>query len=67
MNYDLQHIWLEKRKTAILVTHSIDEVVWLSDRVLVMTPRPARIAEDISIDLPRPCSLEMKNSAEFNT
>lgn len=67
MNYDLQHIWLEKRKTAILVTHSIDEAVWLSDRVLVMTPRPARIAEDISIDLPRPRSLEMKNSAEFNT
>lgn len=67
MNYDLQHIWLEKRKTAILVTHSIDEAVWLSDRVLVMTPRPAQIAEDISIDLPRPRSLEMKNSTEFNT
>jgi NitT/TauT family transport system ATP-binding protein len=66
MNYDLQHIWLEKRKTAILVTHSIDEAVWLSDRVLVMTPRPARIAEDITIDLPRPRSLELKNGAEFN-
>ncbi len=66
MNVDLQHIWLEKRKTAILVTHSIDEAVWLSDRVLVMTPRPARIAEDIRIDLPRPRSLQLKNSEAFN-
>ena len=66
MNYDLQRIWLERRKTAVLVTHSIDEAVWLSDRVLVMTPRPGRIAEDIVVDLPRPRSLELKNSAEFN-
>lgn len=66
MNYDLQRIWQEKRKTAILVTHSIDEAVWLSDRVLVITPRPARVAEDIKIDFPRPRSLEMKTSHEFN-
>ena len=66
MNFDLQRIWLEKRKTAILVTHSIDEAVWLSDRVLVVTPRPARIAQDISIDLPRPRSLELKQSEAFN-
>ena len=66
MNFDLQRIWLEKRKTAILVTHSIDEAVWLSDRVVVITPRPARIAEDIRIDLPRPRSLELKQSGAFN-
>jgi len=66
MNYDLQRIWMEKRKTAILVTHSIEEAVWMSDRVLVMTPRPAKIAEDITIDLPRPRSLEIKTSPEFN-
>ena len=66
MNYDLQRIWHEKRKTAILVTHSIDEAVWLSDRVLVITPRPGRVAEDITIDLPRPRSLEMKTGHEFN-
>ena len=66
MNFDLQRIWLEKRKTAILVTHSIDEAVWLSDRVVVITPRPARIAEDISIDLPRPRSLDLKKSEAFN-
>jgi NitT/TauT family transport system ATP-binding protein len=67
MNYDLQRVWLEKRKTAILVTHSIDEAVWLSDRVLVITPRPARLAEDIKINLPRPRRLEMKTSHEFNS
>lgn len=66
MNYDLQRIWLEKRKTAILVTHSIEEAVWMSDRVLVMTPRPTRVAEDIAIDLPRPRNLEMKTTPEFN-
>ncbi len=66
MNYDLQRIWLEKRKTAILVTHSIEEAVWLSDRVLVMTPRPTDVAEDIAIDLPRPRDLEVKTDPKFN-
>lgn len=66
MNYDLQRIWLDRRKTAILVTHSIEEAVWMSDRVLVMTPRPTRVAEDIRIDLPRPRNLEMKTTPEFN-
>ncbi|MBM3571224.1 MAG: ABC transporter ATP-binding protein [Alphaproteobacteria bacterium] len=66
MNFDLQRIWLEKRKTALLVTHSIDEAVWLSDRILVMTPRPATIAEDIAVNLPRPRSLEIKRTPEFN-
>jgi NitT/TauT family transport system ATP-binding protein len=66
MNFDLQRLWLERRKTAILVTHGIDEAVWMSDRVLVITPRPASIAEDIRIDLPRPRSPEMKTSPEFN-
>ena len=67
MNFDLQRIWLEKRKTAILVTHSIDEAVWLSDRVVVITPRPARIAEDISIDLPRPPQSSSSRRARRST
>lgn len=66
MNMDLQRIWLEKRKTAILVTHSIDEAVFLSDRVVVMTGRPASVAEDIKIDLPRPRKLSVRDSSEFN-
>lgn len=66
MNADLQRLWLEKRKTAILVTHSIDEAVFLSDRVLVMSARPARVVEDIVIDLPRPRPLDIRHTAEFN-
>jgi len=66
MNLDLQRIWLEKRKTAVLVTHSIDEAVFLSDRVLVMTPRPGRIAEVVQIDLPRPRTLDLKDTPQFN-
>jgi NitT/TauT family transport system ATP-binding protein len=66
MNLDLQRIWLEKRKTAVFVTHSIDEAVFMSDRIIVMTPRPGTIAEIISIDLPRPRTLDVKDTAEFN-
>jgi NitT/TauT family transport system ATP-binding protein len=66
MNLDLQRIWLEKRKTAVFVTHSIEEAVFLSDRIVVMTPRPGTISEIISIDLPRPRALDRKDSAEFN-
>jgi NitT/TauT family transport system ATP-binding protein len=66
MNLDLQRIWLERRKTAVLVTHSIDEAVFLSDRIIVMTPRPGTIAEIISIDLPRPRTLDIKDRPEFN-
>jgi NitT/TauT family transport system ATP-binding protein len=66
MNLDLQRIWLEKRKTAVFVTHSIDEAVFLSDRIIVMTPRPGTIAEIISIDLLRPRTLDVKDTAEFN-
>ena len=65
MNLDLQHLWMEKRKTAILITHAIDEAVFLSDRIFVMTPRPGRIAEEIRVDLPRPRTLELKDTPEF--
>jgi NitT/TauT family transport system ATP-binding protein len=66
MNLDLQRIWLEKRKTAVFVTHSIEEAVFLSDRIVVMTPRPGSIAETILIDLPRPRTIERKDRPEFN-
>jgi NitT/TauT family transport system ATP-binding protein len=65
MNLDLQRLWLEKRKTAVLVTHSIDEAVFLSDRIIVMTPRPGRIADIIGIDLPRPRTLDCKDTPQF--
>jgi NitT/TauT family transport system ATP-binding protein len=66
MNLDLQRLWLEKQKTAVFVTHSIDEAVFLSDRIVVMTPRPGTIAEIIKVDLPRPRTLDRKDTSQFN-
>ena len=51
---DIQRVWMEKRKTALFITHSIPEAVLLADRVVVMSPRPGRIVEILDIDLPRP-------------
>lgn len=55
---DIQRVWMEKRKTALFITHSIPEAVLLADRVVVMSPRPGRIVEIIDIDLPRPRRLD---------
>jgi NitT/TauT family transport system ATP-binding protein len=65
ISMDIQRIWMEKRKTAIHITHSIPEAVLLADRVVVMGPRPGRIVEIIDIDLPRPRRLD-KLPAKFN-
>ena len=54
MVVDLEDLFLRRRKTILFVTHDIDEAVLLSDRVLVLSDRPARIVADIAIDLPRP-------------
>jgi NitT/TauT family transport system ATP-binding protein len=58
ISMDIQHIWMEKRKTALHITHSIPEAVLLADRVVVMSPRPGRIVEILDIDLPRPRRLD---------
>jgi len=65
MAQELQEIWARTRKTVIFVTHSINEAVYLSDRVAVMSGRPSRIAEDIAISLPRPRSLDMTTDPAF--
>jgi NitT/TauT family transport system ATP-binding protein len=65
ISMDIQRIWMEKRKTAIHITHSIPEAVLLADRVVVMGPRPGRIVEIIDIDLPRPRRLD-KLPPKFN-
>jgi NitT/TauT family transport system ATP-binding protein len=62
---DIQRIWNESRMTVLFITHSVPEAVFLSDRVIVMTPRPGRIDEVIDIDLPRPRTLAMRETPEF--
>ena len=63
----LLRVWRETRKTAIFVTHQIDEAVYLSDRVFVLTVRPGRMKEVIRVDLPRPRELSLKRTPEFVT
>jgi NitT/TauT family transport system ATP-binding protein len=65
MNLDLQEIWLTDRRTAVLVTHSIAEAIFLADRILIMSPAPGAIVTEITVDLPRPRTLEMQEQPEF--
>jgi NitT/TauT family transport system ATP-binding protein len=62
---DLQQIWNERRMTVLFITHSVAEAVFLSDQVIVMTPRPGKIDRVIDIDLPRPRTLAMRETPEF--
>jgi NitT/TauT family transport system ATP-binding protein len=63
---DLQRLCREHLMSVLFITHSIAEAVFLSDRVVVMTPRPGRIDRIIDIDLPRPRTLAMRESPKFN-
>jgi NitT/TauT family transport system ATP-binding protein len=65
MNIELQRIWAEHHKTVLFVTHGIPESVFLSDRVVVMTARPGRVAAIIEIPFARPRSAELLGGAEF--
>lgn len=65
MRIDLEKIWMERKNTVLFVTHDINEAILLSDRIFVMTPRPGRIKEIIEVDLPRPRSLRVTESADF--
>jgi NitT/TauT family transport system ATP-binding protein len=65
MNLELQRIWMERRKTVFLITHSIPEAVFLSDRVIIMTSRPGTVDEIVEIDLPRPRELDMISDERF--
>lgn len=66
MQQELLRIWQTRRKTVVFVTHQIEEAVYLSDRVFLMTRRPGRIGEELTVDLPRPRGLEEKRTGEFH-
>jgi NitT/TauT family transport system ATP-binding protein len=65
MSIELLRIWEQRQKTVLFVTHSISEAAFLSDRVVVFTPRPGRIAAVIDNPLSRPRTLNMRDSLEF--
>lgn len=66
LHEDLLRIWSKTNKTVLFVTHNISEAVFLSDRVCVLSPHPGRLSAVVDITLPRPRTLEIKQTAEFN-
>jgi NitT/TauT family transport system ATP-binding protein len=66
LTLDLHRLWYEERKTVLFITHSIAEAVFLSDRVVVMTPRPGKIEEVVDIRLPHPRDASIQRTPEFN-
>ena len=63
---ELSRIWQARQKTVIMVTHSIGEALFLSDRVIVLTARPGRVKLDLPVDLPRPREEEMRYTTHFS-
>jgi len=67
MSFELLRIWSERPKTVLFITHSIPEALLLSDRVIVMTPRPGRVREILGVPLPRPRSMQSLSEPAFYT
>jgi len=66
MGNELTRIWQARRKTVIMVTHSISESLFLADRVLVLSPRPGRLRLDLTVDLPRPREEDIRYTEAFS-
>lgn len=62
---DLENLWLRRRPTVVFITHSVEEAVGLSDRILVMSPSPGEVVDDIAINLPRPRPIVLGDAPEF--
>jgi NitT/TauT family transport system ATP-binding protein len=65
MEEKLQRAWMERRKTTVFVSHDVDEAVFLADRVVVLSKRPARVKKIIRVDLPRPRTLATRTNRKF--
>ncbi len=63
---DLLRIWRQTNKTVVFVTHNIQEAVFLSDRICVLSPHPGRLSAIVDVDLPRPRTLDVKETMHFN-
>jgi NitT/TauT family transport system ATP-binding protein len=66
MNLELQQIWLERTLTTLMVTHSVEEALFLADRVVVMSGRPGVIVEVIAVPFPRPRVIDCMRSEQFH-
>jgi NitT/TauT family transport system ATP-binding protein len=62
---DLEALWLRRRPTVLFITHSVEEAVGLSDRILVMSPSPGEVVDEIRIELPRPRPIVLGDVPEF--
>ena len=66
MAMELQRIWMATRKSIIFITHSIPEAVFLSDRVIILSARPGRVMEEVTVDLPRPRGIDTMADKVFS-
>jgi NitT/TauT family transport system ATP-binding protein len=66
MGSELTRIWQARRKTVVMVTHSISESLFLADRVLVLSPRPGKLCLDLTVNLPRPRVEDIRYTQDFS-